>query len=227
MVQQGRAKAPRPANWRLGLASDFWIPVQCIVQSLGPLGQQGLDWNDQAAIAELAQTLDIQVADEHVLVDGIDVTEAIRTPEITTHTRYVADNHAVRTSLVTLQRQFAAGNHCVTEGRDQASVVFPDAECKIFLTASPEQRARRRHQELLSRGERIDYEDVLEKQQQRDRQDQCREVGALVKTADSIEVCTDNLSPGEVVDRLERLVRKVCASWGLRPRVGDEASCQG
>jgi cytidylate kinase len=172
--------------------------------------RQGLNLNDQNAIAKLAQSIDLQLQEQHVLVDGQDVTEAIRSTEVTTHTRYAADNPAVRTRLVTLQREFAAKRDCVTEGRDQASVVFPNANCKIFLTASPEERAQRRHLDLLSRGERIKYEEVLEKQLNRDRQDQQRKIGALAKTNDSIEVCTDGLSPSEVVDRLETLV-KTCS----------------
>jgi cytidylate kinase/pantoate ligase/cytidylate kinase len=168
--------------------------------------RQGLDWNEEAEIAKLAQSIDLQLSDERVLVDGVDVTDAIRTLEVTTQTRHVADNRAVRATLVTRQRQFAAGKNCVTEGRDQASVVFPDAECKIFLTASPNERARRRHHDLLAQGERIAYEEVLEKQQKRDLQDQVRKIGGLTKTADSIEVCTDGLSPREVVDRLESFV---------------------
>jgi len=173
--------------------------------------RQGLNWNDEGAIANLAHSMDIQLVEQHVLVDGEDVTDEIRTTEVTTHTRYIADNRVVRTRLVTLQREFAAGIDCVTEGRDQASVVFPNAQCKIFLTASPKVRAQRRHQDLLSRGEQIKCEEVLEKQQLRDQQDLQRKVGTLAKTADSIEVCTDGLSPCEVVDRLEMLVRQVGA----------------
>ncbi len=206
----GKSTAARELATRLGfLFLDTGAMYRAVTWAAG---RQGLDWNDEAAIAKLAQSLDIQLSGKRVLVDGIDATEAIRASEITTHTRYVAGNLAVRHLLVALQRQFAAGNNCVTEGRDQASIVFPAAECKIFLTASPEQRARRRHQELVARGERIEYETILKQQQERDRRDQAREFGALVQTADSIEVCTDSMSPGEVVDRLETLV---CS---LRPR---------
>jgi len=201
----GKSSASRELATRLGFCFlDTGAMYRAVTWAAG---RQGLDWNDTHAIARLAESIDLQLSGDRVLIDGTDVTEAIRSLDITTHTRYAADNLAVRTRLVTLQRQFAAGKNCVTEGRDQASVVFPDAECKIFLTASPAERARRRHQDLLSRGERIDYEEVLLKQQQRDLRDRSRKVGALAKTADSIEIGTDGLSPLEVVDRLERLVR--------------------
>ena len=90
-------------------------------------------------------------------MNGEDVTAAIRTLEITTLTQYAADNEAVRRRLIDQQRAIAAGRDVVTEGRDQATVVFPDAECKIFLTAGEEERARRRFQDLLARGEEVDF----------------------------------------------------------------------
>ena len=96
-------------------------------------------------------------------MNGEDVTAAIRTLEITTLTQHAADNEAVRRRLIDQQRAFAAGRDVVTEGRDQATVVFPDAECKIFLTAGEEERARRRFQDLLARGEEVDFAEVLRK----------------------------------------------------------------
>ena len=95
----------------------------------------------------------------------------------------------------------------VTEGRDQGTVVFPDAECKIFLTADEQERARRRHRDLLARGEEIPFDEVLANQRLRDQRDSSRAVGALRKADDAIEVSTDGLSPDEVVARLEAIVR--------------------
>ena len=109
--------------------------------------------------------------------------------------------------LVLWQRDAAARDNVVTEGRDQGTVVFPDAECKIFLTAAEEERARRRHADLQARGENIPFEEVLENQRLRDQRDSSRSVGALVKAPDAIEVSTDGLSPDEVVGRLEEIVR--------------------
>jgi cytidylate kinase len=99
----------------------------------------------------------------------------------------------------------------VTEGRDQATVVFPHAECKIFLTAGEEERARRRFQDLQARGEEVDFAVVLEKQRRRDERDVQRLFGGLAKADDSIEVNTDGMAPEQVVDRLEEIVRGVLA----------------
>jgi cytidylate kinase len=143
------------------------------------------------------------------VVNGEDVTQAIRTLEITTLTQFAADNEAIRRRLIDLQREFARGRDVVTEGRDQATVVFPEAECKIFLTASEEERARRRFQDLRARGEEVDVNEVLRKQRHRDQRDTERTFGGLAKAPDSIEFVTDGLNPDEVVDRLEQIVRSI------------------
>ncbi|MEX2169609.1 MAG: (d)CMP kinase [Pirellulales bacterium] len=171
--------------------------------------QRGIDLQDPDELEALAGTLHIEVSDSAVLLDGRDVTRAIRTFHVTTDTRYAADHPAVRARLVELQRASAAGKDVVTEGRDQGTVVFPDAECKIFLTASEEVRAHRRYEDLLARGEQVTYDDVLEKQHYRDELDRNRLVGALIKADDAIEVETDGLSHEEVVERLLEIVRNV------------------
>ena len=105
------------------------------------------------------------------------------------------------------QRAAAEGSDVVTEGRDQGTVVFPNAEVKIFLTADEVERARRRHRDLETRGESISFDDVLANQRLRDQRDSSRAVGALVKAKDAIEVSTDGLSPDEVVAKLEQIVQ--------------------
>ncbi len=165
-----------------------------------------IDWTDPAALAALARELSIELAGERVLLDGEDVTAVIRTGEITRLTRYAADNPEVRAHLIVLQREAAAEQDVVTEGRDQGTLVFPDAQCKIFLTASPEERARRRLEDLARRGEALAFEDVLAQQEQRDEQDRRRPFGTLRPAEDAIELSTDGLSPEEVVRRLESLV---------------------
>jgi CMP/dCMP kinase len=135
------------------------------------------------------------------------VTDAVRSSAVTAVTRYAADNPQVREYLVALQRSLAARRDVVTEGRDQGTVAFPHAECKIYLTASPEERARRRVEDLRARGESPDFDTVLADQQRRDRRDASRAVGPLKPAADAIEVPTDGLTIDQVVDRLESLVR--------------------
>lgn len=166
-----------------------------------------LHWDDEQAIAALARQLTIVLGPGRVLLDGEDVTQAIRTSEITAVTTYAANNPAVRVHLVELQRQAAEGKNVVTEGRDQGTVVFPDAACKVFLTATPEERARRRLADLRAAGEQVEFNDVLRQQNLRDRRDSQRQCGPLVAAADAVEIVTDGMTPEEVVDKLEALVR--------------------
>lgn len=166
------------------------------------------DWNRPAALAELARELSIEVGDQRILLDGEDVTREIRTSTVTSLTHYAANNPAVREHLVLLQRAAAGRDNVVTEGRDQGTVVFPDAECKIFLTASPAERARRRLLDLEKRGEQATFEEVLEQQNLRDERDAARDVGPLKPASDAILIITDGLTPEQVVARLESLVRE-------------------
>src|SRR5262245_24231604 len=170
--------------------------------------RRGLGLEDAAAIAQLANELTIDFDGIHTLLDGEDVSAPIRTTEVSAAVHLAADNVAVRHRLVELQRQIAAGRDIVTEGRDQGTVAFPSSECKIFLTASRQERARRRFDELTARGEAVTYEAILAQQDDRDQRDARRPVGALVKATDAVEVCTDGFSLDQVVDRLERIVRE-------------------
>jgi cytidylate kinase len=167
-----------------------------------------LDWRDDAALVELARSIQIDFRGDRVLVDGRDVTDEIRTVEVASHVHYPADHPEVRSILVDLQRRFANDHDTVTEGRDQGTVAFPHAECKIFLTATAEERAKRRLAELHARGEKLSFDEVLMMQNLRDLRDATRAVGRLERAADAVEFYTDGLEPVEVVDRLEALVRR-------------------
>src|SRR5262249_32097089 len=130
--------------------------------------RQGLAWDDPAALVRLAHQIKLGMDRDRILLDGDDVSQAIRTAEITAVTRYAANNPGVREHLVALQREAAGQGNFVSEGRDQGTVVFPDAACKIFLTASPEERARRRQTEMARRGEAPALAEVLARQNERD-----------------------------------------------------------
>ncbi|QDT68166.1 Cytidylate kinase [Planctomycetes bacterium MalM25] len=170
--------------------------------------EQGVDLSDSAALAGVAERVAIELDGDRVLIDGRDVTREIRTLEITTATRYAADCPKVRSRLVDQQRRLAKGADVVTEGRDQSTVVFPDAECKVFLTAGEEIRAERRYLDLVSRGERVSRQEVLDKQRIRDAGDSSRAVGALVQADDAIVVSTDGMDREQVVQRLMELVEE-------------------
>ena len=164
--------------------------------------------DDAEKMAELAGAISIEMSDERVQLDQDDVTATIRTLEVTNNTHYAADNPGVRERLVELQRQIGCTGDFVTEGRDQGTVVFPNAACKFFLTASPEERARRRVGDLVSRGEAANFDDVLAKQNQRDQRDSARDVGPLVPAEDAVHVLTDGMTIDSVVSQLESLVRE-------------------
>ncbi len=202
----GKSSVARALARRL----DFrFLDTGAMYRAVALAGQRrGLDWDVPDDLARLARTLDIRVNGDRILLDGQDVTEAVRTSEVTAVTRYAAGNPKVREHLVELQRTLAAAADVVTEGRDQGTVVFPHAECKIFLTASPEERARRRLRDLQAQGEPVTLEQVLAAQQRRDREDAGREVGPLVAAADAVHVCTDGMSLEQVVDRLEKTARE-------------------
>jgi cytidylate kinase len=169
--------------------------------------RRGVGQTNAPAIAKLANELSIEFDGKRTLLDGEDVSAEIRTVEVSAAVHLAADNVAVRQRLVDLQRQIAAGRDIVTEGRDQGTVAFPDADCKIFLTASREERARRRFEELSNRGELVTFDEVLAQQDERDRRDESRPVGRLLKADDAIEFPTDGLTLEQVVEQLEHLVR--------------------
>jgi CMP/dCMP kinase len=167
----------------------------------------GAKWDDASAIAEIARRVSIELPGDRVLLDGQDVTTEIRSSQITDLTQFAANNPAVREHLVQLQRKLAGAENIVAEGRDQGTVVFPHAQCKIFITASPQERARRRLIDLQARGEQISLDEVLRQQTERDASDRARAVGPLVPAPDAIHFSTDGLSEEQVVDRLEAIVR--------------------
>ncbi len=200
----GKSTVARGLAARLGFA---FLDTGAMYRSvtLGCL-RQGVSWDDASAIGRVAGRVEIRFEGDRVLLDGEDVSAAIRSTEVTDHIRWVADNAEVRALLGGLQRRAAVGMRIVTEGRDQGSEVFPDAACKIFLTASPETRARRRHAELAARGQAATYAEVLSAQIRRDQEDASRPVGALRPADDAVIVSTDGLSEEQVIERLVQIV---------------------
>lgn len=144
-----------------------------------------------------------------VSIDGEDVSEGIRLPEVTANVKYIANEPGLREPLVALQREFAREQgSIVTEGRDQGTVVFPDAEVKIYLEASVEERARRRYVELEGKGVECELGQIRRAIVERDESDMSREVGALRKACDAVEVDTSKMSIEEVVEKVLSIVRQ-------------------
>lgn len=205
----GKSSAARQLAQRLGFR---FLDTGAMYRAVTLAGlRAGIDLADESALAQIAAAMDLDVSEDAVRLSGEDVSRAIRTFEVTTLTRHAADNQEVRRLLVDRQRAWAASGNVVTEGRDQATVVFPQAECKIFLTASEEERARRRHADLLANGESVTFAEVLARQRARDQQDFDRPYGGLARTPESIELNTDGLTRDEVVAGLEAIVRDMQA----------------
>ena len=203
----GKSTVARALARRLGFR---YLDTGAMYRAVALAGmRRGVAWDRPEQLAGLAGTLDVQALGEKIFLDGEDVTDAVRSTEVTAVTRYAADNPQVRRHLAGLQRAVATGEDVVTEGRDQGTVVFPEAQCKIFLTATPQERARRRLRDLQDQGESATLDEVLAAQQRRDRQDSTRHVGRLVAAADAREVCTDGMTFDEVVDRLESIVFEI------------------
>lgn len=146
-----------------------------------------------------------------VTIDDVDVTEQIRSPDVTAKARYIASVPKVREELVRMQREFASGRQrIVTEGRDQGTVAFPDANVKFFLTADPAVRARRRQAELRAKGCDESLDQTRKAIEERDGSDRSRTVGPLKPAEDAIVVDTTELTIEQVVTRLVELVRERC-----------------
>jgi CMP/dCMP kinase len=171
-----------------------------------------IDLNDAARVAEIARGLMIEALGTIVRSNGRDVTTAIRAPEISGAASRVAANPAVREAMVRLQRQAAAGHDIVTEGRDQGTVVFPEALCKFYLTADPRERARRRQLELAEQGEKVGFDELLAQIQERDTRDQTRETAPLLAADDALQIDTTSMSADEAVRCMETIVRRRMAT---------------
>ncbi len=168
--------------------------------------QAGLDAADHQQVARLARSLNIRLDGDRVWLDGNDVSEIIRTPDVSKAIGKIADNPQVREHLTALQRIWAEGKQAVTEGRDQGTVVFHDSPCKIFLTASDDERARRRQEELAAKGIEVTFEEVLQQQIDRDAEDRQRPIGGLKKADDAHLLITDGMTLDEVVDAMVVIV---------------------
>ena len=174
--------------------------------------RSGLAPDDRAGITRLLDMTRVQLRDERgtlrVLLDGRDVTEEIRTPEVTRAVSAVSSLPEVREVMVREQRALGSNGGIVLEGRDIATVVFPDADCKFFLIADLGVRAERRLRELCAQGVSADLEDLKKEIGERDRFDSTRAVSPLRKAADAVEIDTSDMTIEQQVDVVVRSVRE-------------------
>ncbi|MSQ93811.1 MAG: (d)CMP kinase [Gemmataceae bacterium] len=172
------------------------------------------DLHDEAALTRLLAAIRLDMPPNRVLLNNEDITSLIRTTEVTAASGAVASSRAVRTKLVEWQRAIAKDRNFVCEGRDQGTIVFPDALCKFFLFADPQERARRRHRELSARGETITCAEILQAQDERDARDAARDIAPMVPAADAIRLDSTLLALDDVVARMEHEVRRRMQSIG-------------
>lgn len=166
------------------------------------LHRAGVDLQDRAALEAVLGNLHIEQQGTCFLLDGVEVGDAIRTPEVSRMASLVAADGRIREVLVEQQRRIGSRGNWVVDGRDIGTVVFPQACCKIYLTATAEARAGRRVKELREKGMEASFEAVLEDQRQRDYQDMNRAVSPLCKAEDAVEVDSSTLSLEQVVERI-------------------------
>lgn len=174
--------------------------------------RKGVDTKDKPAVAATLSDISVDLVFENgeqkVLLNGEDVSVEIRTPPASMAASDVSAVPEVRAFLFDLQRDIAKRNNCVMDGRDIGTVVLPDAQVKIFLTASPEERAMRRYKELIEKGSNVDYKEVLEDLIQRDYNDSHREIAPLKPAEDGVILDTTGLNLEESIDEIIRIIKE-------------------
>ena len=202
----GKSTAARGLAQRLGFdyidtgAMYRAVALSCLASDI--------DTTDRASVTERAAELRIGFDGQDVLLDGINISAAVRSPSISEAASRVAQHPGVRAEMVRQQQAMVRERDLVTEGRDQGTEVFPDAECKFFLEASAEVRAVRRQEELLARGVEVPLEETLEQIRQRDHRDRTREISPLRPANDAIVIDSSELTADGVLDRFEAHVRQ-------------------
>ena len=200
------------------IASEFgfiYLDTGAIYRSVAyAANSNNISFDDETGLKNICAHLKLSFAFKdgvnRVVLDSKDITDEIRTPEMAMMASKVSAIPVVRASLLDMQKRLAksATKGAIVDGRDMGTIVFPEAEIKIFLTASDEVRARRRYNELRSRGIEIEFDQVLKETIQRDTQDSQRTIAPLRKAPDAIEIDTNNMSVNEEKEKIAVLIRK-------------------
>lgn len=182
--------------------------------------RENVSLKDEEQIIKIANDIDIQINNtgdkDIILLNGEDVSKEIRTKEVTSIVSQVSSIIPVREKMVEVQRKLANGKNVIVEGRDIGTVVFPNADIKIYLDASEEIRAQRRYEENKQNGIDTTYEEVLENVKMRDYNDMHKKVGALKKAEDAIVVDSTNLTIDEVVEKVKKIIMSLCIERGIK-----------
>ena len=205
----GKSSIARAAAKKLGF---IYVDTGALYRAVGVYGlRNGIDNKNAEAVAGMLPHISVELkfrdGVQHVYLNGEDVSEEIRTPPASMAASDVSAVPAVRQFLFDLQRDIAAKNDCIMDGRDIGTVVLPNAQVKIFLTASPEARAMRRYKELQEKGAKDTYEDVLADLLQRDYNDSHRAVAPPKPAEDSITVDNSGLSLEDSIEQVLSVIR--------------------
>lgn len=201
----GKSTIAKAVAERLGI--DY-IDTGAMYRAVGyKVRRDGVDVEDGEALERMLADTDIDFTDGRILLDGEDVGGVIRTPEISMMASVVSAKAPVRAKLVDIQRAMGTRKSIIMDGRDIGTNVLKDAEYKIYLTASAEERADRRYKELLEKGEDVDYAQILEDIRQRDHNDMTRELNPLCKAEDAVELDTTGMGIEEVVTAVLDMIR--------------------
>ena len=192
----------------------LYVDTGAIYRSIGwYVLQRGAALDNAELVAALLPDLNVEVRYgedglQHMVVNGQDVTDEIRSPEVSAAASQVAAIPAVRAYLLDMQRNLARTHNVIMDGRDIGTVVLPEADCKVFLTASDEARAARRCRELAQRGTPVAYEEVLSDMRRRDEKDRTRAAAPLRQAEDAVVLDTSELDFEESAQALLRLIRE-------------------
>lgn len=205
----GKSTVARALASRLGYT---FLDTGAIYRSVALLTRkENISWTDGPGAGSIAAAIDVSFASDgsktRVFANGLDVTDAIRHAEISEGASQVSALPEVRAGLLDAQRRVASHANVVAEGRDVGTVVFPSAQAKFFLVASPETRARRRTLELAAAGRPAPFEAVLADMATRDTRDSQREVAPLRKAEDAVEIDSSTLTPEQVIEQMLAVVR--------------------
>lgn len=205
----GKGTVTKKIEEKLGFLNlDTGATYRCVaLQTL----REGLSLENEKEIIEIANSIDIKIDNtgekDIILLNGENVSKEIRTKEVTSIVSQISSIIPVREKMVEVQRNLAKGKNVIVEGRDIGTVVFPNADVKIYLDASEEIRAKRRYEENVQNGIDATYEEVLENVKMRDYNDIHKPYGALKKADDAIVVDSSNLTIDEVVKKIEDIIR--------------------
>lgn len=205
----GKGTVTKRIEEELGFLNlDTGATYRCVaLQTL----REKLDLSDEEKIIEIANNIDIKIDNtghkDIILLNGEDVSKEIRTKEVTAIVSQISSIIPVRKKMVEVQRNLAKGKNVIVEGRDIGTVVFPNADVKIYLDASEEIRAKRRYEENIKNGIDTKYEEVLENVKMRDYNDMHKKFGALKKADNAIVVDSTNLTIEEVVEKVKDIIK--------------------